>query len=93
MNHMTPDNLLLVALIDAHDRSNGNTPGPDGKIAGIDSFALTGAAGVRAQQMLEGHGALRKTITPEQQQELVRLLAAMWCDGFAVGARSQQPPA
>jgi hypothetical protein len=92
MNHMTqptPDAFRLVALIDAHDKANSNTPDSSGKIAGFDSFALTGAAGHRAQLMIEGHGTLRKTLTPQQIDELTRLLAAMWRDGFAVGVSSQ----
>lgn len=93
MTEPSPDTLRLVALIANHDDANGNTPDPDGKIAGYDNYALTGAAGRRAQLMLEGHGTLRKTLAPQQQEELVRLLAAMWRDGFAVGARSQSPAA
>ncbi|ANZ13371.1 hypothetical protein SNOUR_43695 [Streptomyces noursei ATCC 11455] len=64
MNHMTqphPDNLRLIALITDHDQATGNAPDPAGKVAGYDSFALLGAAGHRAQLMLEGHGTLRKT--------------------------------
>ncbi|MFE0420855.1 hypothetical protein [Streptomyces tendae] len=41
------------------------------------SFSLLGAAGVRAQLMLEGHGNLRKVLTPQQLDEMRRLLAAM----------------
>ncbi|MFI6282908.1 hypothetical protein [Streptomyces sp. NPDC050988] len=87
------DNLRLIALISAHDQTNGNAPDSDGKIAGYDSFSLLGAAGHRAQLMFEGFGTLRKTLNPRQLEELHHLLAAMWMDGFAVGARSQQPSA
>jgi hypothetical protein len=93
MNQPTPDNFRLAALIDAHDKANGNNPDSSGKVAGYDSFALTGAAGHRAQLMIEGHGTLRKTLTPRQIDELTQLLAVMWRDGFAVGVRSQQPDA
>ncbi len=93
MSQPTPDTFRLVALIDAHDKVNGNTPDGSGKVAGFDSFALTGAAGHRAQLMIEGHGTLRKTLAPQQIDELARLLASMWRDGFAVGVRSQQPDA
>lgn len=93
MSQPTPDNFRLVALIDAHDQANGNAPHSDGKVAGFDSFALTGAADSRAQLMIEGHGTLRKTLAPQQIDELTQLLAAMWRDGFAVGVRSQDPDA
>ena len=93
MNQPTPDNFRLVALIDAHDKADGNSPDSSGKVAGFDSFALTGAAGHRAQLMIEGHGTLRKTLAPEQIDELTQLLTAMWRDGFVVGARSQSPDA
>jgi hypothetical protein len=87
MNHMThPDTFKLLAAIKDHDDRGGNTTDPDGKVAGIDAFALLGAAGARAKLMAEGFGALRKTLSPQQQEELVRLLAAMWRDGFVVGA-------
>jgi len=90
MTELHPDHLRLIALIRDHDDTNGNAPDPDGKIAGYDSFALTGAAGHRAQLFAQGFGNLRKTLGPQQQEELVRLLATMWRDGFAVGARSQR---
>jgi len=88
MNPMThhPDTLKLVAAISDHDERGGNTTGPDGKVAGVDAFALLGAAGARAKLMAEGFGTLRKTLSPQQQDELLRLLAAMWRDGFIVGA-------
>lgn len=41
--------------------------------------------------MTEGFGTLRKTLSAQQLDELQQLLAAMWKDGFAVGARSPQP--
>lgn len=90
MTDLHPDHLRLVALIANHDEANGNASDPDGKIAGYDSFALTGAAGHRARLIAEGFGTLRKTLTPQQQQDLIRLLTTAWRDGFAVGARSQQ---
>jgi hypothetical protein len=90
MNHMHPDSLLLVSLIDAHDQTNGNTPDSDGKISGIDSSALTGAAGHRAQQMLDGYGSMIASLDPQQKKDLVMLMAALWKDGFAVGAQSHQ---
>lgn len=93
MTQPHPDSLRLAVLIDAHDKANGNASDNDGKIAGFDDFALAGAAGHRAQLMLEGHGALRKTLSPQQIDELRRLMAAMWRDGFAVGASSQRPDA
>lgn len=90
---MHPDSLLLVALIDAHDRANGNTPDSSGNVAGINSSALTGAAGHRAQQMFDGYGSMAASLNPQQKKELVQLMAALWKDGFAVGARSQESPA
>jgi hypothetical protein len=87
MNHMThPDTFKLLAAIRDHDERGGNTTGPDGKVAGVDAFTVLGAAGARAQVMAEGFGSLRKTLNPQQRQELERLLAAMWQDGFIVGA-------
>ncbi|MGW3954619.1 hypothetical protein ACWEKM_27640 [Streptomyces sp. NPDC004752] len=85
------DSLRLIALISTHDQTNGNAPDPEGKIAGYDSFSLLGAAGHRSQLMVEGFGTLRKTLNPQQLDELHGLLASMWMDGFAIGARSQQP--
>ena len=41
--------------------------------------------------MVKGYGTLRKTLSPEKIDELTQLLAAMWKDGFAVGARSRRP--
>lgn len=41
--------------------------------------------------MAQGFGTLRMTLNAQQLDELQQLLAAMWKDGFAVGARSQQP--
>jgi len=87
------DNFRLVALLAEHDQADGNNPGPDRKIAGYDSFSLFGAALVRAQTMFEGYGTLRKVLPPEQHEELIQLMAALWQDGFAVGARSQQTDA
>ncbi|RSS37447.1 hypothetical protein [Streptomyces sp. WAC08241] len=89
MTQPHPDSLRLVSLIFDHDEAGGNSPDQGGKIAGYDSFALLGAAAHRANLMLEGNGTLRKTLTPEQLRELRDLLAAMWKDGFAVGARSR----
>ncbi|MGW3390532.1 hypothetical protein [Streptomyces cinereoruber] len=88
-----PDFLRLVALLSDHDETNGNLPAADGTVAGYDSFALLGAAAHRAQLMTEGSGTLRKTLSAQQLDELQKLLAAMWKDGFAIGARSQQPAA
>ncbi|MFD7958465.1 hypothetical protein ACFV4X_33935 [Streptomyces ardesiacus] len=88
-----PDSLRLAALLADHDESNGNLPAADGTIAGYDSFALLGAAAHRAHLMTEGFGTLRKTLNAQQLDELQGLLAVMWKDGFAVGARSQQPAA
>lgn len=85
-----PDNRRLIALLHNHDQSNGNEPGPDGKLAGYDSFSLLGAAGVRARMMFEGFGNARKILPPEHHDEVIRLMAALWRDGFVVGARSQQ---
>ncbi|MFB6984571.1 hypothetical protein ACNPQN_32605 [Streptomyces sp. NPDC056297] len=90
MPQPSPDNFRLIALLRDHDHSNGNEPGPDGKLAGYDSSSLLGAAGVRAKMMFEGHGTLRKILPPEHHEEVIRLMAAMWRDGFVVGARSQQ---
>lgn len=90
---MHPDSLLLAALIDAHDHANGNTPDSNSNIAGINTFALTGAAGARAQQMFDDHGSMAASLNPQQKKELVQLMAALWKDGFVVGARSQQSPA
>lgn len=87
---MHPDSLLLVALIDAHDRTNGNTPDSDGKTAGIDDFALIGAAVRRAQQILDGYGSMIANLEPQQKEDLAKLMAALWKDGFAVGARSHR---
>lgn len=91
MTQPHPDSLRLAALIAAHDEATGNAPDSNGKIAGYDNSALLGAAGRRAQLMLEGFGTLRKTLAPQQINELWELLAVMWEDGFAVGARSQHP--
>ncbi|MFK4272563.1 hypothetical protein [Streptomyces milbemycinicus] len=92
MNHTSqphPGSWRFAALIAVHGQANGNSPDPAGKIAGYDSLALLEAAGHGAQQMLEGHGTLRKTLNPQQIDELRRLLAAMWQDGFTVGVRSR----
>ncbi|WP_331731953.1 hypothetical protein OG613_49130 (plasmid) [Streptomyces sp. NBC_00015] len=93
MTQPHPDNFRLRALLAEHDQSNGNAPGPDGKIAGYDSFSLLGAAGVRASMMFEGFGPLRKVLPPEHHEEIIKIMAALWKDGFAVGARSQQTDA
>lgn len=93
MPSLHPDFLRLVALLADHDETNGNLPAEDGTVAGYDSFALLGAAAHRAQLMAEGFGTLRKTLSAQQLDELQQLLASMWKDGFAIGARSQQPAA
>ncbi|MFH8257569.1 hypothetical protein [Streptomyces roseolus] len=89
-DHLHPDFLRLVALLADHDETNGNHPATDGTIAGYDSFALLGAAAHRAQLMTEGFGTLRKTLNAQQLDELQQILAAMWKDGFAIGARFRQ---
>ncbi|MCQ1577241.1 hypothetical protein [Streptomyces parvus] len=93
MTPIHPDSLLLATLINTHDQTNGNAPDSKGKIAGYDSSCLLGAGGHRAQLMVKGFGTLRKTLNPRQLEELHHILAAMWKDGFAVGACSQQPSA
>ncbi|MER5372761.1 hypothetical protein [Streptomyces sp. NPDC002553] len=93
MPSLHPDFLRLVALLADHDETNGNLPAADGSIAGYDSFALLGAGAHRARLMAEGFGTLRKTLNGQQLHEFQQLLAAMWKDGFAIGARSQQPAA
>lgn len=84
------DNSRIKTLIHEHDRADGNQPGPDGKLVGYDSFALFESALIRARTMFEGYGPLRKTMPPERHDEVIRLMAAMWQDGFVIGARSQQ---
>lgn len=86
MTEPHPDAFKLIAAVRDHDERGGNATGPDGKVAGVDAFALLGAAGTRARMMAEGFGNLRKTLNPQQQQELEQLLTAMWRDGFVVGA-------
>ncbi|MEV8092639.1 hypothetical protein [Streptomyces nigra] len=88
-----PDSLRLAALLADHDESNGSLPAADGTVAGYDSVALSRASAHRAQLLAETHGTLRKTLGPRQFAELQQLLAAMWEDGFAVGARSRHPAA
>lgn len=90
MTRFEQDSRTLGALIDDHDRALGNGIDQDGKTAGYNHVALLGAAGVRAKQLLEGHGILRQTLSPQQTDELLEFLVVMWRDGFAIGVRSQQ---
>lgn len=86
MTQPHPDTFKLLAATRDHDERGGNATGPDGKIAGVDAFALLGTAAARARLMAEGFGTLRQTLNPRQRQELEELLTAMWQDGFIVGA-------
>ncbi|MER5889686.1 hypothetical protein ABT160_38165 [Streptomyces sp. NPDC001941] len=90
MTSLHPDFLRLVALLAEHDETDGNLPAADGTIAGYDNFALLGAAAHRALLMAEGLSTLHKTLNAQQGHEFLQLLSAMWTDGFAIGARSQQ---
>ncbi|MFD7884057.1 hypothetical protein ACFV3N_16660 [Streptomyces bauhiniae] len=87
-----PDSLRLVALIKEHDDGEGNAPDRNGKTSGFDRTALLGAAAHRGNLLYENFGPLRKTLTTKQADEVLRLLAAAWLDGFAVGGRAQWMP-
>lgn len=86
-----PDSFRLIALIKRHDDNEGNAPDAEGRTAGYDRFALTGAAAHRGTLLLEGFDPLRKTLAPRQVDDVLRLLTAAWLDAFAVGASSRQP--
>ncbi|MFJ5635234.1 hypothetical protein ACIQF5_21685 [Streptomyces goshikiensis] len=93
MTQHRSDSVRLIDLLTEHDRTNGNEPDSDGRTAGYDSFSLLGAAGVRSRMMFENYGPLRQVLAPEHHEKVIQIMAAMWKDGFAVGARSQQTDA
>ncbi|MEU5196070.1 hypothetical protein AB0G86_18770 [Streptomyces scabiei] len=93
MTHQPSDSVRLADVLAEHDRAHGNTPDPDGKIAGYDQSPLLSVAKSRSRMMFEDRGPLRKVLAPEHHEELIQLMAAMWQDGFAAGARSEQADA